>query len=127
MKKARLVPARRRHFLFGLDAEWRAAWWLRLQGYRIVQRRFLGGGGEIDLIARRGRLMIFVEVKARAALDDAVLAITPDKMRRIGRAARAFMARYPMPDDTTLRLDAISVAPGHVPRHTRNIAPFEPG
>jgi putative endonuclease len=121
----RIVAARRRAFLFGMGAESRAAWWLRLKGYRILARRYRGGGGEIDLIARRFATIAFVEVKGRAALDDAALSVTPWKMRRVARAARAWLAAHPPPAACVLRLDAVTVAPGHVPRHTVNVAPLE--
>jgi putative endonuclease len=117
--------ARRRAFLFGNGAEARAAWWLRCKGYRILARRYRGGGGEIDLIARRARTIAFVEVKGRADLDDATFSVTPWKMRRVARAARAWLAANPPPAACVLRLDAVTVAPGHVPRHTANIAPLQ--
>ena len=64
-------PERQIAFRFGLSAETRAAALLLAKGYRIAARRFRCPAGEIDIVARRGTLLIFVEVKARAALDDA--------------------------------------------------------
>ena len=119
------IEPRRRAFLFGIGAETRAAWWLRLKGYNILAMRYRGGGGEIDLIARRGRIVAFVEVKGRASNDEAILSLTPAKMRKVGRAARAWLAQHPTFMDFVLRLDAVTVAPGHVPRHTPNVAPLE--
>ena len=67
------VEARRRlAHLFGLEAETVAALWLTLKGYSILARRYSAHGGEIDLIARKGRAVAFVEVKARADLAAAV-------------------------------------------------------
>ncbi len=120
-----MLDARRRAFLFGVGAETRAAWWLRLKGYRILAVRYRGGGGEIDLVIRRRRTVAFVEVKARPALDAANLSLTPAKMRKVGRAARAWLTQHPQPPDMVLRLDSVAVAPGHVPRHTQNVAPLE--
>ena len=91
----------------------------------MLATRYRGGGGEIDLIVRRGRTIAFVEVKARASLDDATLSLTPAKMRKVSRAAHAWLAQNPKSVDAVLRLDAIAVAPGRVPRHTANVAPLE--
>lgn len=118
---------RKAAFLLGHDAEFWAAMLLRLKGYSIRARRFQGGGAEIDLIARRLGTLVFVEVKARASLEAGLLSITPDKVRRIARGARSYLARETvMP--RVIRLDAILVAPDHLPRHIQNIAelPLDP-
>ncbi|MGA8714470.1 MAG: YraN family protein, partial [Roseiarcus sp.] len=94
---------RRGAHLFGLKAETVAAWLLRLKGYSIVARRYSVSGGEIDLIARRGGSIAFVEVKARAELDAAAEAISATKRRRIARAARVWLARNPWAAGLTLR------------------------
>lgn len=99
-----------------------AAWLLlRLKGYRVLARRFaLGAGtgaGEVDLIARRGRTLAFVEVKARSDLDVAAESIRPEQRRRIVRAAEAFRAGHPELLHLDVRFDAILVAPGRLPRH----------
>jgi putative endonuclease len=114
---ARPVKARRRAHLFGLRAESIAALLLRLKGYEVLDRRFAAGGGEIDLVARRGATIAFVEVKARDDLDAAAAAITATKRRRIGRAARVWLARNPWAAALNLRGDAVFVAPGRLPRH----------
>lgn len=118
----------------GNSAERIAAWLLRLKGYRILARRFRAGAGEIDLIAARGDVVAFVEVKARRRMDDAVIAITPDKQRRIASAARVWLARNPERVQCTLRLDAVflselswaAIRRGTLgmPRHLTNIAPL---
>jgi len=104
-------------FRFGLTAESRAAAWLVAKGYRIAARRFKSPVGEIDIVARRRRSLVFVEVKAREALDDAAEAVTPRQRRRIIAAAEAWLAAHP--DDVTcdIRFDVILVAPGRLPRH----------
>ena len=113
------VPAktRRRAHLFGLRAESVAALLLRLKGYHALARRFSAAGGEIDLIMRRGATIVFVEVKARDDLDAAAEAITQSKRRRIGRAARVWLARNPWAANLNLRVDAVFVAPRRLPRH----------
>ena len=110
--------ARRRiAHLYGLKAESVAALVLRLKGYRILARRFVVSGGEIDLIAKRGGAIAFVEVEARADLEMAASAISAAKQRRIASAARVWLARNPWAMGLTLRGDAIFVAPGRLPRH----------
>ncbi len=108
---------RRRAHLFGLNAETLAALLLRLKGYSILARRYSVSGGEIDLIARRGDSIAFVEVKARGDLDRAANSITLAKRRRIARAVRVWLARNPWAVGLTLRGDAVYVAPRRLPRH----------
>ena len=110
-------PARRRAHLFGLRAETIAAALLICKGYRIIERRFSVAGGEIDIIARRGATIVFVEVKARGDLDDAAGAISETKRRRISRAARVWITRNAWSMSENLRGDAVFVAPGRLPRH----------
>ena len=117
MTAARPAKARRRAHRFGLRAESIAALLLQVKGYQILARRFAAAGGEIDLVARRGASIAFVEVKARDDLDAAALAITEAKRRRIGRAARVWLARNPWAAALNLRGDAVFVAPGRLPRH----------
>ena len=117
MSAARPTKARRRAHRFGLRAESIAALLLRVKGYQVLDRRFSAAGGEIDLVARRGATIAFVEVKARDGLDAAAEAITEAKRRRIGRAARVWLARNPWAAALNLRGDAVFVAPGRLPRH----------
>lgn len=88
-----------------------------VKGYRIVARRFRCPVGEIDIVARRGRILIFVEVKARVHLDEAAESILPRQQRRIAAAAAVWLARHPVDADCHIRFDAVLVAPGRVPRH----------
>ena len=104
-------------FRLGLTAETRAAAWLMAKGFRIVARRWRSPVGEIDLVARRGRLLVFVEVKARAQLDDAAEAVTERQQRRIAAAAAAWLARNGRDAECDIRFDAILVAPWRLPRH----------
>ena len=104
----------------GRRAETLAAWFLRLKGWRIVATRARTPVGEVDLIARRGRTLAFVEVKARASDDEAVLALDEYRLRRVARAAEALAPRHARPDDT-IRIDAIFIVPGRWPRHLENV------
>jgi putative endonuclease len=110
-------PERRAAFRLGLSAESRAAALLMLKGYRIAARRFRGPIGEIDIVARRGRNLVFVEVKARDTHDDAAEAITPEQQRRIVATAQAWLVRHPADLSSDLRFDAVLVAPRQWPRH----------
>lgn len=111
------TPRRRRAYHRGLRAETVAAWLLRLKGYRILARRVETPAGEIDLVARRGRLVAIVEVKARTTLDMAAASVTPRQQRRIARAAEAWLARAPRYTGCDVRFDLIAIAPGRLPRH----------
>jgi putative endonuclease len=110
-------PARVAAFRTGLSAESRAAAYLMAKGYRILAKRFRTPHGEIDLVAKRWNLLAFVEVKARATLDDAALAVTPRQQARIVDAAQAWLVMHPEHADFELRFDAILIAPRHLPRH----------
>jgi putative endonuclease len=90
---------------------------LRLAGYRILARRYRVKGGEIDIVARRGDAIAFIEVKARPTLDEAMTAIDAVKRRRISRAARFWLAANPWAAALTLRGDAVYLAPWRWPRH----------
>jgi putative endonuclease len=110
-------PERRAAFRLGLSAETRAAALLLMKGYRIVARRWRSPVGEIDLVARRGRVLVFVEVKARATLDDAAESVTPRQRRRIVAGAEAWLARHPDDGECNIRFDAVLVVPRRWPRH----------
>jgi putative endonuclease len=104
-------------FRVGISAESRAAAFLIAKGYRILARRWKSPRGEIDIVARRRKLLVFVEVKARATLDAAAEAVTPRQQHRIAAAAEAWLATFPQPDVLDMRFDAVLVAPGKIPRH----------
>lgn len=72
----------------GRRAEALAAWWLRAKGYMILSRRVRLAVGEIDLVARKGDVIVFIEVKERATLDDAPGCVTPAAWRRIAAGRR---------------------------------------
>jgi putative endonuclease len=110
-------PERQAAFRLGLSAESRAAALLLAKGYRIAARRFRAGVGEIDIVARRGNDLIFVEVKARERLEDAAESITERQKRRIIAAAEAWLAAHPQDVLQNIRFDVILVAPRRWPRH----------
>jgi putative endonuclease len=111
------APERVAAFRTGLSAETRAAAWLIAKGYSILARRFRSPFGEIDIVARRSRLVAFVEVKARASLDEAAYAVTPRQQRRIVEAAQAWLMTHPEHAELDMRFDVMLIAPGHLPRH----------
>ena len=94
---------------------------LRLRGYAILGRDVVTGrgtgAGEIDIVAKRGRLLAFIEVKARPSRDQAALAISVQQRRRLARAAQAFMARRPDLAHCSMRFDAMLVIPWRWPFH----------
>lgn len=107
----------------GHVAEIKALGLLLLKGYRPLARRFSAAGGEIDLIMLRGDTVAFVEVKARADLDAAYLAIDARKRRRFSRAVRTWVSRNPWAMSRVLRADAVFIAPRKWPRHV--VSAFE--
>ena len=104
------TAARQAAFRVGVTAESRAAAYLAGRGYAIAARRFKSPVGEVDIVARRGAELIFVEVKARQRLDDAALSVTPRQQRRIVAAAEAWLADHPDDASREIRFDVILVA-----------------
>ena len=104
----------------GRRAERLAAWWLRLKGWRILAVRARTPVGEVDLVARRGRVLAFIEVKARASEGEAAWALDDWRLRRVAAAAEALMPRYAR-DGDIVRIDAIFIVPRRWPRHMTNV------
>lgn len=104
----------------GRDAERAAALWLTLKGYRILDRRAKTGAGEIDLIALRGNILAFIEVKARRRRDTAIEAVTPGARKRIEQAARIWCTRRRGMETRNWRFDIVAVTPGRLPEHIRD-------
>jgi len=77
-------------------------------------------GGEVDLVARRGKLVAFVEVKQRATVDAAGIALDRHRLRRVAIAAEQLAARYARPGDD-IRIDAIFIVPGRFPVHLADV------
>jgi putative endonuclease len=110
-------PERQVAFRTGISAESRAAALLIAKGFRILARRWRSPVGEIDIIARRRSLLVFVEVKARDTLDDAAWSVTERQRSRIIAAAEAWLAQNADDRIQDIRFDAMLVAPGRIPRH----------
>lgn len=113
-------PERRAAERHGRRAEALAALFLRLKLYAIREKRFKTPVGEIDLVAQRFGVTVFVEVKARRAGRGEAEALEAVDTRRISRAAQYYLARNPALADTPLRFDVIFVAPRAWPRHVVN-------
>ncbi len=106
---------------FGRRSETIAAWYLRLKGYRILARRVRTPVGEIDLVARRGAVTVFVEVKARRGSTPLAVALEQVNTDRLARAAALYVARHPGLAGSELRFDVILLAPFSWPRHVKNV------
>jgi putative endonuclease len=104
----------------GRGAETLACWYLRLKGWRILARRARVPGGEVDIVARRGRTLAFVEVKARGSEQAAALALDRYRLRRVAAAAERLSQRY-MRDGDDVRIDALFIVPGKLPRHLPDV------
>lgn len=103
----------------GRRGETLACWYLRLKGWRILGRRLKTPRGEIDLVARRGRSVAFVEVKWRRTAAELDTAIDEYRLRRVASAAEALAPRFVRPGDTQ-RIDVLLLAPRQFPRHIVN-------
>jgi len=112
---ARRQQAERR----GRRGETLAAWYLRLHGWMIVARRLRTPRGEVDLVARRGRMVAFVEVKWRRNQAGLATAIDEARLRRVAACARNIAHRYCRPGDD-MRIDVLLLAPRCWPRHIVN-------
>ena len=104
----------------GRGAETLACWWLRLKGWRIVARRARCPGGEVDIVARRGRTLAFVEVKARNSEAAAGYSLDQYRLRRVAVAAERLTPRYGKGCDT-IRIDAMYIVPGRWPQHLPDV------
>ena len=104
----------------GRGAETIACWYLRMHGWRILARRARVPGGEVDIVARRGRTLAFVEVKARDTDEAAGFALDEWRLRRVAVAAERLMERY-MDGVDEVRIDAIFIVPFRWPRHLANV------
>ena len=103
----------------GRAAEWLCLWHLRLHGWHILARGWRCPAGEIDILARRGKVLAVIEVKSRGELATAAAALAPRQRRRIERAAEAFLLQRPDLARLDLRFDLMLVAPRRPPRHWR--------
>ena len=104
----------------GRRAETIAAWWLRLHGWSILAKRARVAGGEVDLVARRGHTLAFVEVKQRATADAAAWSLDAFRLRRVAAAAEQLALRYARPGDN-IRIDVVYLVPRRLPRHVPDV------
>lgn len=104
----------------GRKAETLAAWWLRLRGWRILARRARVPGGEVDLVARRGRTVAFIEVKQRRDEEKAAWALDHYRLRRVAVAAERLAPKYAREGDD-IRIDALFIVPRRLPLHMPNV------
>lgn len=111
---------RRRAERGGRRAEALAALWLRLKGWRIVAQRVRTPVGEVDLIARRGRTVAFIEVKGRATVAEVDISLDDYRLRRVAAAAEVLAHRYAGKGED-VRIDAIFIVPRRLPRHLANV------
>jgi putative endonuclease len=116
-RPARPTPQRQKAERRGRLAELLCRWHLRLRGWRIVASHWRCPSGEIDILARRGRVLAIIEVKARRDFAIAAESVLPRQRRRIARAALAFLTTRPDLAMLTLRFDVMLVAPPRPPRH----------
>ena len=104
----------------GRRGERLAAWWLRLHGWRIVAQRQRIAVGEVDLIARRGGTLAFIEVKWRAKAADLDTAVDAWRLRRVAAAAAMLAPRLARGHEN-IRIDVMLLAPWQRPRHLTNV------
>jgi putative endonuclease len=100
----------------GRAAEARALWHYRLRGYRILDGNVWIGGNELDLVVRRGRKLVFVEVKAKGGgrYGDPFEMVTEEKQRRLRRAAEAWLASHPEAAELEARFDVVAFRGGRL-------------
>ena len=104
----------------GRQAEALAATYLRGQGWAILGERVRTPVGEVDIVMRRPGMLVFVEVKARATVAALDLALDERRLARVAAAAEMLIPRYAEPGDD-IRIDAVLIAPGRLPRHLEHV------
>jgi len=99
-------------------AEQQAVWHYRLRGYRILGTNVWAGGNELDVIARRGRRIVFCEVKSKEGptRGDPLEMVGPEKQRRLRRAAEAWLATRPDLAGLEATFDVVAVREGRLER-----------
>ena len=115
--RSRSLEARRAAYERGLAAERLCALRLRLTGWRILARRYATPAGELDIVAKRGALIAFVEVKHRKEQQGILETVSAHQRRRIENAATIFLSRHPKWRKLSLRFDLMVVSPWRWPSH----------
>ena len=107
----------------GHRAEKIALLWLMLKGYRLVAKNFVvgrgTGAGEVDLIVKRGKTLVFVEVKKRPDTETALNAVRIKNRQRIQKTSQVFLSRYPQYQNYEIRYDVMMMT-GGFPKHLPN-------
>ena len=122
----RSADKRSKAYRFGLAAEKAASWYLRCKGYRILAERYRNRSGEIDILARRGKTVLVVEVKARQTHAACEYSITPAKQMMLSRAANELLGSHGkvagLGDLATcnIRFDVVWIAPWRLPMHIKD-------
>lgn len=111
---------RQRSEASGRWAETAAVALLMAKGYRVIERRLRARSGEIDIVAVRGRVVAFVEVKYRSSMAAAESSISARQARRIAQSAEQWIWRHPAFRDYVISLDTVLMAPWRWPRHVRH-------
>jgi putative endonuclease len=102
----------------GSGAERRAVWWYRLRGYRVLETNAWAGGYELDIVVRRGRCLVFCEVKEKRgdSFGEPLEMVDGEKRRRLRWAAEAWLARHPEADGLLVSFDVVAVHRGRLTR-----------
>ena len=111
----------------GHRSEWLAAALLMAKGYQVLGFRLKTRSGEIDILARRGKVLAVVEVKRRSTLEAALTALGSDQYDRLLAAGRSVLRQRPSLAGHVLRIDTVALAPGRFPRHRRGVVAFGRG
>ncbi len=111
---------RRRSHGWGIAAEYLCAAFLFFKGYSLIKLRYRNHSGEIDIIATKGKILVFIEVKARAQKETALYSISPAKQQIISSAARGFIAVHAKFADLGLRFDVMVVTSPLKIHHLKN-------
>lgn len=111
---------KQKSYRFGHYAEHVVVWYLRLRGYVVLARRYKSPFGEVDIIVRRGKTLVFVEVKARRNVQGGDDVLSPRQRERITRSALAFVSRYPRYADYAIRFDLVILTRGVCVQHIRH-------
>ena len=113
-----MTTARRSTRQRGREGERRARLYYRLRGYRVLGANVWAGGNEVDLIVRRGRRVVFVEVKDKAGerYGDPLEMVDDEKLRRVERAAEAWLAAHPAEGDLEYAVEVVAVRGSRVER-----------
>ena len=109
-----------RAFRRGWISEYLAAFYLMMKGYRILSLRYKTRVGEIDIIARKGDIVVFCEVKARPSVDDAIFAVNATTQKRIRDASDFWLSRQKNASRLSQRYDVIAIVPLALPKHIEN-------